>query len=318
MPILKNNDCGNDNDAARSDRLLLMQTNIDLHSVTLGLSPLLVNWARTCNDGWVAVCANAAMENGQTDEAYQEYQKKFNECRDYYQDVKDVLMAIIHDLENPDEAEEAYCICGRTPRTRHKLFASIEQWGNQHAVFVGEADLRVVPDALVTNMAALWTVASTEKREASTAYRIKQELFAEDTDRLRVIYNIAKLIWHDDYENLRDLGFVLASEIWTPGQPEPGTPVHPEAATFEANYLGQDIVELVYGPVAGAVKGTIRRCKTGNMNWLIVAEGLSTDENRVPFRDTDVEPGEYEYEFVSYNNANEPSEAAYATATVPE
>jgi len=227
MPVLKNNNYIDDDDATRGDRLLLMQTNIDLHAVELSIPVVLVNWAHTCSDGWVDVCAGAEMESGQRDEAYQEYQKKFRECRAYYQDVKDLLMAIIHDFENPDEAEEAYGIRGRTPRSRHALGAAIEQWADQHAVFSGEGDPRVVPLALITNMSSLatemnslWTQASIEDRETSAAYRIKEELFSEDTDRLRVIYNIAKLIWGDDDEKLKDLGFVPSSEVWTPGDDE--------------------------------------------------------------------------------------------------
>jgi len=161
--------------------------------------------------------------------------------------------------------------------------------------------------------------ARAERRERIDANAAKIALFDADSKLLSFLFSLCKLTWGDDDSRLGLLGFVPKSEIWTPGTPEPGTPIHPEAASFEANFLGQKTVELVYGAVVGAIKGTIRRRRTGNMNWIIIAQGLPMDDaNRVPFRDTNVEQGEYEYEFICYNNAQEPSEASYSTVTVLE
>jgi len=174
---------------------------------------------------------------------------------------------------------------------------------------------------LTYGLTVVESFADTAEDEHGEKLKATDDIYTARTFGENLLRNIFRWVvanWGDDDPRMLEFGFVPKSQIWTPGTPEPGTPEWPGPAEFEANYLGEKIVELVYGPVADAVKGAIRRRKTGNMNWSIVAEGLLMDENRVPFRDTDVPPAEYEYEFVCYNNANEPSEAAYATMVVPE
>jgi len=122
--------------------------------------------------------------------------------------------------------------------------------------------------------------------------------------------------------HLDEYGFEIWSKpTYSGGEEEPPAPEWPDwpgPADFEANYLGKNIVELVYGGVVSAVSGTIRR-KDEEEDWVEIISGLPMDdENRVPFRDTKVSPGEYNYEFIPFNEANEEGIPSYSMVVVPE
>jgi len=181
-----------------------------------------------------------------------------------------------------------------------------------------EIDAQITAYATAVGDCDEWKANATTATEA-----VQQGVAAFITERARVRNWLYLKLPDQKYDaHLDEYGFEIWSKpTYSGGEEEPPAPEWPDwpgPADFEANYLGKSIVELVYGPVTGAIKGTIRRRKTPAMNWEIVTEGLPMDENRVPFRDTKVEPGDYEYEFVSYNAENEPSVAAYDTVTVPE
>ena len=70
MAHLKNNSFSVDTKDVRSDRLLLMQTNIDTYSPILGLTLSMLTWGQGCYTAWLAKLAGAALEKGETAEAF--------------------------------------------------------------------------------------------------------------------------------------------------------------------------------------------------------------------------------------------------------
>jgi len=325
--MIINNNIAGDNYTERAERLQLLSTNIDTYAVELAISGARLASAQNADAGWDNACAKCVVEAGQTDEAYEEFNKAVVAASKYYSASKGHLLTIIYEVGGkPDDYINRYGFNVDSPRKYKPTTRAIEAWKLEHDRLVALPDPRVISDAIMTKLWAhktgidgLSNVAFIEKLEADTAFDEKQALFDAQTNLLQFVLTAAVLTWGDEDPRLNLLGFKPKSEIWTPGTPEPGTPIHPEAATFVATYLGQKTIELVYGAVVGAVKGSIQRRKTGNMNWIIIAQGLPMDDlNRVPFRDTNVEPGEYEYEFVCYDDAQEPSVAAYSTVTVTE
>jgi len=324
--MIKNNNNSHDTQGERIERLALLSANIDDFADDVGVAGDRLTAAQTAKEDYLNAIAEAGVQDGQMDEAFEEFKKSVDDLTKHYAKAKDHLLAIIWELDKPDDFIEAYGFCGRSPYRYPGLLAKIKTWKSNHYTLVAAGDERVLTDAAMVNllakydaMDALRTVAYVEKHESNLAYAALHELYDAHTKLMDFIYTGAVLAWGDDDSRLRLLGFLPSSEVHTPGQPEPGTPVHPEEADFAGNFLGQETVELIYGGAVGAVKGTIRRAKSGAANYVIIARGLPMDdENRVPFRDTHVGPGEYMYEFIYYNEAQEPSLPSYTTVTVPE
>ncbi len=231
MAILKNNQFSSDDDDTRQARLDLLSANIDTYAVEIGVAGALLLWAQGAFDAWVDARTDADKETGDAQEAYQEFQLSFNAARAYYVNAKELLQAVLDSMQKGDDAEVKYGIRGRTPRSEEELFAAVAQWKKTHDEFTAASDPRVISAAIVAKMVAdadafdeLWRTAITENKEARQAFDVKQTLFSGDADNLRLIYQMAKMVWGDDDPKLKELGFVPASEIWTPGQPEPGEP----------------------------------------------------------------------------------------------
>jgi len=323
--MLKNNQFTSDTDLDRLERLLALSANIDTYAVELGVEGDELTWAQGAGAAWEAADAAAVVEDGQMDDAFETFEQKTKEVYSYYTGAREMLMAYITQFENPNDLAKAYGFEGDSPRTGRGLIAAISAWKDQHDFMIAEGLTPIVNDTVMTKLLDFEQELKVsldntklEKLDSRAAYKAKAALFSIDSKKLTILFNKAKFTWGADDDRLGVIGFVPASEVHTPGQPEPGTPVHPEPVDLTVTYLGQKIVEVKYGPEVGAVSATIRRAKSGAANYVIIAQGLPMDENRVPYRDTDVPPGDYDYEVVTYNEANEPSVAAYATVTVPE
>jgi len=211
------------------------------------------------------------------------------------------------------------------PRDRDGMIALGKKMITTNARYVDEGSSYALPEDffedLETKTYALEAAISAHDVELNERLSVGAAKEAE-RDRGDVLlsnaFNWLCALYGEDAYILLDFGFVPTSQIVTPGQPEPGTPEWPGPASFEANYLGKKIVELVYGGVVGAVSGTIRR-KDEEEDWAEIISGLPMDdENRVPFRDTKLDPGEYNYEFIPFNEANEEGIPSYSMVVVPE
>jgi len=288
MPILTSNDFSNDNDGVRNERCLHLQNNIDTYAAEIGCTGVHLAWAQGCYDTWTDLCSTTIVEDGQKQEATQEYQKKFAECREYYQNAKDLLKSIIWEYEKPDEIEEAYGVRFNTPRSRPLLIDVIKAFKKQHDLFIAAGDPRVIADAIVTQMVTLKdemddmaTTAGTEKLEASQAFDNKQNEFTTGSDRLKIIYNMAKIIWGNDDPRLFELGFVPKSAIWTENKPP-----HPK------NFLYDDVAkEFKWDAVEGVDSYEVDFRLTGaSGDWTTLYEGADNFTDKRP-----PDPGEYDF-----------------------
>jgi len=259
--MLKNNNFIMDVEDVRSERANLMSENIDSMAATVGVAGALLTWAQNVDANWKAARITADTEGAQPDEAFQEYHIKFSQCRERYIIYKELLLAIIYDLQPSDELIEEYNIKGRTPRNRERLTVAVGDWRNTHDRLDALGDDRVVPEAYVVEMETLaaefdvlWHAAIVEKDEAVKATAAKEELFAEDTDKFRIIYRMAVVAYGPDGSDLRLLGFVPASEVHTPGQPEPGMPVFPDEVAnlkVELSFLNHPEITFDYATQPG-------------------------------------------------------------------
>ena len=237
--MLKGNSFTRDKDDERRERLVLLSANIGDFELEFGLAPDKLAAAAGALVAWDDAVSAATREAGETHEATQELQTAFETAKKYYAKAKEHLLAVIYEMEKPDRIVDAYGFNKDVPRTYDGLCQALKVWIDEHAVLVAEADPRVVNASVVANLEAYLGEIDTLKRaraleseEESSAFAAKSALFDVHSKLLDFIYTIACLTWNnDDDSRLELLGFVPASEVWTPGQPEPEEPEEPEEPT---------------------------------------------------------------------------------------
>lgn len=230
------NSISRDSIETRLHRLLRMQNNIDTYAAGLGITGALLAWAQGCYDRFFAAVVASQNEDGESKDATLIVHDKFAVAQDYYQQAKDILDAKLKMYKPDEHLKASYGIDKATPETYHALTVVIGDMIDTHDELTAAADERVIAQAIIDQLkihgddflVAIET-AGIEKRESDVAFNQQHTYFDEDTENLRYIFTVAKLTWGRDDPKLKDLGFVPASEIWTPGQPEPGMPVFPEA-----------------------------------------------------------------------------------------
>jgi len=301
--MFKNNNFPRDDHFEHLTRVEDCASGLDTYSGELGILASLVTEVQEYAENYAGVLEARQTEEDDWHAAVVEYETVRDELMDAVSDARWMVKSI---LESDEFSESTKNLLRNNFELDGDVSYKYETLRNQgKAVLRGQEKLIELdsewelPAGLITRIEddleafiAARDSVKTEKIEKQNAVDVLYEMRVNGHRLLRKVYRWAIAVWGDDDEKLFALGFVPKSAIWTPGQPEPGTPVHPEAASFDANYLGQEIVELVYGPEVDAVSATIRRAKSGAANYVIIAQGLPMDENRVPYRDTDVPPGE--------------------------
>ncbi len=145
-------------------------------------------------------------------------------------------------------------------------------------------------------------------------------------DFIDVLAPIRKWLWKTLPQGrkdtrLIDYGFDPYSTSSTPSDPEPPPePLipWPGPAPFEAEHLGGGAVEyrteLV---VEGMTDGTTEKRKSPDGDWEMVVNSITIEDGKIiPFREFNVEPGEYECRFIPLNADGEPGLPTIVNLTV--
>ncbi len=320
------NNLPHDSKEVRLYRLMRMQNNIDTYSAVLGILGAILAWAQSCYTRFTDAVTAATVEDGESQDARIILRDKFDVALDYYQKAKEILQAKL-DLYPPDDHLLAsYGIKISTPRTYQALKEAADAMILKHDMLVGAGDERVIAQAIIDQLTIYrdefneaLEAAGIEDRETDDAYALQHKYFDEDTERLRLVFKIACLIWGDDDPKLKDLGFVPSSEIWTPGQPDPELPVFPNPpATFTLSLRPDGTIEVVWTGVAGATHMLLEKRKQGEIDWSLVMNGLPADPAEIlPYIDPYISPGIWEYRMIPMNGDEHGMEIV-AVIVVPE
>jgi len=279
--MLKNNSISADNQGQRIERLDLLSANIDDHALEIGVSGARLAAAQTAGADYLDAIAEAGVQDGQMDEAFETFHQCVDDLAKLYSASKAHLLTIIWELEKPDDFIEAYGFGGESPYRYDGLTAKIETWEKNHALLVAAGDTRVLADAAMTNliakrdeMLALRTTAYAEKHESSEAYDALHDLFAAHTKLLSFIYSGACLAWGDDDSRLRLLGFVPSSEVWTPG--EPSGEQLPTPGNFHLLFVDPNLT-ISWDPVEGATSYHLEMGNNPMILGTVLYEGPDTE-----------------------------------------
>ncbi len=227
MSLILNNAFTIDTYNRRSDRVSLLSANIGTFAVELGLSETVLSWGTSAYGVWSSARVSAGVEKGERDVAFETYQNTFDETRSLVIDIKEVLLALIEDTEEGKELIDEYGIGGQTPRNRAGVKQLIDQIKETSIRLRAAGDVRVLPEALVTRLADagteivdLWHLAQKEKQESAEAYDTLEAIYNEDSQKLRLVYQMAKLTWGTYSPKLILLGFAPSIPKHGGGQPD--------------------------------------------------------------------------------------------------
>jgi len=226
MPLILNNGFAHDSYALRAARLSLLSSHIATYTVELALPVALETWATCAFTAWNTAHVSADSEKGEMDVAFEEFQIAFDELIDRYQRVKDLLWSLITDTENGDEIAAQYGITGTTPEDFHTLYERCKLVKETTTRLTAEGDPRVLSPAIIDGLdtdadavMGLWQVAYSERKESQSSHQVLQNLYKEDAQKLRLVYNYCTLTWGKYSPNLVELGFAIA-EKQNAGQPD--------------------------------------------------------------------------------------------------
>ncbi len=303
MALILDNAYTDDTYDMRGDRLSLMSANVDSYAAEILLPDALKNWGIGAYAAWESTLVSAGVERGQRDTAFETYQRLFNELRDGYIRVKELLWALIEDTEDGIQIAEQYDIIQQTPRIRRTLKVSAEQIKETSDILRAEGDPRVLAEPIIDTLIAksdametAWQTAQKEKKESSAAYDTLAALYDEDAQKLRLVYNYAALTWGKYEPKLILLGF--APSVVRPGGGQPDAPealkcdietktfswdVVAEATSYQLAFSADGIVwdeayagsdtSVVFDPGAGEWKFRVRaRDVDGFGDWSGVIE----------------------------------------------
>lgn len=223
---LKNNNFSNDDPETRRTRLHSLQVGIDDNADVLGVTGDLLAWSQHCEEEWNDIYMDAKFSRIYASIAFKDCRRKQVELTGLYQKAKDLLKAMVAESDNPDEVLSAYSIDGWTPRTREGIETAVDDLIRQNAVYSAEGVDWVLPDHILAEiqslrdeMSALHTDAVTKRDHAKTALKARNKRFADDTKRLKVIFQMAVLVWGVNSNDLSRIGIVRKSSIWTKRRP---------------------------------------------------------------------------------------------------
>jgi len=165
--------------------------------------------------------------------------------------------------------------------------------------------------------AELWDLlrdSETERNESREAYKTKAQLYSVDSKQLRISFNIAKVTWGDDDSKLRLLGFVPSSEVWTEGDPEPGSVTFPDVPIAKIGKAPYPLTGISAGceEYSGTTRFDFRIAWAQNGEGVppMSEEDYMTDVEQPTLLDVELMFGYVYYEWIRARNGDEVSDWA--------
>ncbi|MGC9316157.1 MAG: hypothetical protein ACP5G4_11115 [bacterium] len=253
--------------ALRSARLLAIKTYIMAWKDILSIPDHLVSWALNAYDNWVAALAKSQAEMGEERVAYDQMHTADKLTFEYYARCK-ALVIDTYGENNPKLV--IYGATGRFPRDRKRRMDTVQGFLDGHATLVASGDPDVLPDAFIAKLQGYFSDSNNafnnfvlkEKPEARKAVDAQEELFAIDSEMLRVLYSWVLMTWSKGEPNLVQLGFAPQT-----GQSGGGGGVVPSAPEgFMLSWL-EPFLKATWMPVEGATSYQLAFSADGGGSW---------------------------------------------------
>lgn len=210
--LIEDNNFTKDSYGVRATRLYYLSNTIDTYAAAVELTGSLLTWAQDASENFDAAVLKQGLEIGDKEEAFQTSQEAVSALAERYQILKDI---IISRYPIDDNKLNVYGVDVPTPRTNPEIIRAAELLIGANAKYKAAGDTNVLPDGMIASFESLWTDAkekslqsALEREEAQKATEEVQNLFAEDSKKLRALYNWIISYWGKADTRLIPLGFV--------------------------------------------------------------------------------------------------------------
>jgi hypothetical protein len=224
--MLKDNKFSKDDNLIRAERTQVISGFIMKYNPELNLSPDMLDWALNVDTKWDNMCADTTVLDGRMDNAYGILRNVEQAAAKVYCATKEHLLSILADTDSEALVED-YGLQGKAPRKAKELVQAIDLWKATHDKLVAAGDARVISavfmDKLMEQRNILdngWRSAVTNKQLAAAGFKAKRDLFEKDTEKLRFLFSLCKIVWGNQDPKLGALGFLTKSAVWTPKKKE--------------------------------------------------------------------------------------------------
>jgi len=214
MAEKQRNNISSDNLDRRDERLTLMSDNIKKLGAEIGLSAEVIAWGESANRVWTDIHTRANMMRGEQKVLFGIFMSKFEECRKQAISVKKLLLVLISGTDGAEEVIEEYGLKGAMPRSRNGLKSFVDQLKETSDILRAAGDPRVLSEKIIDDlvkladeMILLWHDAQQKKQEVSDAFQEVKNVFANDSQILRIVYRYAVYKWGRYSPKLELLGF---------------------------------------------------------------------------------------------------------------
>lgn len=210
--IIQNNSFTMDTREARKSRLFELSKRIEEYASELTLETDELNWAINAYSVYQTALMNQAIEVAQKNEFSRVSQAADTLLFERYVILKELLISRI---SNKEEVLELYGVNEPVPYNRKDRYRKAKQFLAANDKFLEEGNSNVLPQLMIDNLRTLledshqkFSASEARKENSMDRTLILNEIFNEDSIKLRNLYNWIVAFWGKRDVRLYDLGFV--------------------------------------------------------------------------------------------------------------
>lgn len=210
--IIQNNSFTMDTREARKSRLFELSKRIEEYASELTLETDELNWAIDAYSVYQTALMNQTIEVAQKNEFSRVSQAADTLLFERYVILKELLISRI---SNKEEVLELYGVNEPVPYNRKDRYRKARQFLAANDKFLEEGNSNVLPQLMIDNLRTLledshqkFSASEARKENSMDRTLILNEIFNEDSIKLRNLYNWIVAFWGKRDVRLYDLGFV--------------------------------------------------------------------------------------------------------------
>lgn len=220
--ILNNNSFTMDTRGLRLTRLHHISNKIEEYAAELCLEQNVLDWAIDAYSNFHTSQINQSIEQGQKNELSKVSLEADNNLYERYIILKELVSSR---YSNNKKALNEYGVDIATPASRRERYFKAKQLIDAHIKYVKQKDKNVLPQLMIDNLNNLLEesnekhqIASSRKANSLDKTNITNELFNEDSIKIRNLYNWVVAFWGKRDSRLNMLGFIPSKSIQNIGE----------------------------------------------------------------------------------------------------